>query len=311
MVRVLFAIYDPARRSADGSLWSWRAPDLSVAFLESFYYDKAYLSWPQDVHQLGSGDVWGGAARHDREWIGLYRYFNGGRDPRGRPGRVVLAAAFIQLRDAVNVDLSPLLKCKTFQWVAEHAATRCPLPMPPVLEELVQLPKARPDPDLVERLLRGETVECRGIDADQRAIAACLGLPGNRQWQCSLRQSAQETLALVKIETEPIKPPKPLVAFNEEITNDTQRFGDESGKPKGGSPFRSWLAFVLAVLVIVALVEFALLARIDKLEARVEALEANGKMGKTGCETSTSYSAPDAAGSRTLGPLNKPSREPR
>ncbi|MDY0167762.1 MAG: hypothetical protein RBS80_14535 [Thermoguttaceae bacterium] len=197
MARVLLATYDPSHLSRDGSYWVWRSPYLTRELLERFYFDKSALFQPEDIRQLGEDDIWGGVTRLEQQWLCMCRYYNGGRDLRGRPGRFLLAVALVAMSDVIGRDVLPLFRNETFEWIAKNAA-HCPLPEPPVLEQDIRLQLARPDPVQIARVLKELRVEYRGPDAARVATATALALPDDRPWNCIVRITARETIAVVE-----------------------------------------------------------------------------------------------------------------
>lgn len=205
MTRVLIAIYDPAQPSPDGSYWIWRHAELPSATLDAFYYERASRFIPKEVNTLTPEDILGGVATLN-EWLCLWRYYNGGRDLRGRPGRFVLTVAFVKYADTAGCDISSILKNDIFRWVSEHAPTNCPIPPPPALEDNCIFPLLRPDPVVVARVLKDKKIEFRGSEAVLNGIITGIALPGDWQWFCNIHSAGSESVVeLTQIE-------KPLAA---------------------------------------------------------------------------------------------------
>ncbi len=127
MTKCRFALYDPAHRSPDGSYWTWRADGLDVGQLNRLYYDVAAKNCPPEPNRLRPGDVWGGIAELGEDQVGVYLFFNGGRDLLGRPGRFVLLATLLERKEVQDRDLSAIFHCTLAQWVSEkrHRRVRC------------------------------------------------------------------------------------------------------------------------------------------------------------------------------------------
>ena len=107
MARSLIALYDPSQPSKDGAFWSWHAPELDPKLLNRLYYDVAVQGRPDDPNRLDDGTIVGGIAQLTPEWACVYRFGNGGRDLRRRPGRFVMLAAFLPYADANGMEHHP------------------------------------------------------------------------------------------------------------------------------------------------------------------------------------------------------------
>jgi hypothetical protein len=182
MTMCRFALYDPAQPSPGGSYWAWLAEGLDVARLDKLYYDAASGNRPPDPNRLLPDDVWGGIAELGDDIVGVYRYFDGGRDLHGRPGRFVILATLLDSRDVRGRDLSVIFRSETARWAAQRAPMTCPLPAPPSLEEPIELPPVIVDDDLTQ-----ERFEFVGHDALSRAGRVFGSLPSGMGWRCMIR----------------------------------------------------------------------------------------------------------------------------
>lgn len=142
MTRCRFALYDPAQRTPGRGYWAWLAEGLDPARLDRLYYEAAVRNRPPDPNRLLPEEIWGGIADMGDDQVGLYRFFNGGRDDRGRPGRFVLLVTLLTRDEVLGRDLSPIFLCETARQVALRAPGECPLAIPASLEEEVELPDA-------------------------------------------------------------------------------------------------------------------------------------------------------------------------
>src|ERR1035437_5694070 len=130
---VHFAIFDPSVPQSNGSYWTCGSDTISPALLDRVYYEYAHEQRPQDPSSLLGTDLLGGCAGVDETWCCWYRFVDGGRDLRGRPGRFIILAAFISRMDMVGRDCLGVLQSGTFQSLAGSAPITCPL-VPPQSE---------------------------------------------------------------------------------------------------------------------------------------------------------------------------------
>jgi len=187
------ALYDPSGPSND-HYWTWRAPRLDRQLLQSLYYDIASSSRPENPNQIEPAHLIGGVAQLTPDWVAVFRFGNGGRDARGRPGRFVIVAGLIESKDAKGTDLVSLLTCEPFETVLNQARTTCPVPRPQELEIL--LVPSRPD-SLNEILQRGRS-EFSGLGTLTTAGTLCAFLPINRKWVCRVEQQAEVATAVLE-----------------------------------------------------------------------------------------------------------------
>ena len=197
-MRIALAIFDPSQPAPDGSFWSWRAASLDRKLLDRLYYDVAIGNRPEDPNQLDDSVVIGGFAAFAPDWLFAYRFGNGGRDARGRPGRFVMVIAGVRLDQASGIDLSMLMTCPAVVDVLIKAAYSCPVPAPAELDVDVIVQPSRVDPVLVAKALRDERLELSGPEAVSQAVSLCVSLPIDRQWSCRLRMDREGNYAVVE-----------------------------------------------------------------------------------------------------------------
>lgn len=131
LMKLHYALFDQSV-FMEGDYWNWSSPEIHP-LLSQFYSDAAVNHLPPKPNDLQDGDLWGGLVRL-ADWTVVYRYFNGGYDKQGRPGRFVLMTAWVRADDAQGSDLTPVFTNETFRHVAENAKT-IPLPPPFALNE--------------------------------------------------------------------------------------------------------------------------------------------------------------------------------
>ena len=101
-MQLYYALYDPSV-STDGNYWTWSASEIRD-LLNRFYNDVATKHLPPEPNKLQDDNLWGGLVRLP-DWTVIYRYFNGGWDNKGRPGRYVLLTAWVPSIEAQHFDL--------------------------------------------------------------------------------------------------------------------------------------------------------------------------------------------------------------
>ncbi|MDR2441289.1 MAG: hypothetical protein LBE12_18155 [Planctomycetaceae bacterium] len=126
-MQLYYALYDPATPQ-DGTYWTWFAGILQKETLHNFYNDIAVKQLPPEPNKLEPSDIWGGIVRY-RNWTVLYRYYNGGYDSKGRPGRYVILTAWIPTDETAQIDLAPIFDNNTFKGIAENSQ-KLPVPEP-------------------------------------------------------------------------------------------------------------------------------------------------------------------------------------
>jgi hypothetical protein len=115
------AAYDPGYSSPTGVYWVWQHPRLPPKLLNGCYSALASSHLPEDPNLLAPADLHGGCLALSKEWCCFYRFFDGGRDLSGRPGRFVMLCAFIEREAITGQDCSGLLDADPFSaWAGKQ-----------------------------------------------------------------------------------------------------------------------------------------------------------------------------------------------
>lgn len=253
---VRIALYDPSQPSSDGSFWSWRSPGIDRKLLERLYYEVAAASRPKDPSLVSPATVIGGLAQLTAEWTCVYRFGNGGRDARGRPGRFVIFAALIPRGQAAGVDITPLLTCKVVADVLGQAPTKCPVPVPDALEmEFVGEP-IRVDPVILAKAMREQRLEFTGPKALAEAGAICAGLPADIRWVCRVCSDSEGIVATLECPKPPAKPePGPLpTTMADHQPNRPAPAATGNAQPAAARRYRRLAKRALPIIVAFALI---------------------------------------------------------
>lgn len=133
-MNIHFALYDPSCRTASGSYWNWNADAVPLALLEELYFDVLCKNLPERPNDLSRETVWGGAVLW-KEWRVVYRFFNGGRDLHGRPGRYVILTGWFKRNEEIDPAVLSFFRQPAFERLAGAAV---PLPVPE-FEELSEV----------------------------------------------------------------------------------------------------------------------------------------------------------------------------
>ena len=189
-MRCYLAAFDQAHLSADRTYWTWHHPDLSMHVLDNFLYDCATKHWPDEAAPIAAIRIRGGFASVDRNWFCWYRFLEGGRDKVGRPGRVVLLAAFVRALDHRDLDWSGVLESPQFNEVAVQVATKCPVPVPDSMELTWDPMPVFPDVNDGSNILDEKRADFEGPSAVQTALVACSRLPSEFRIDCSLNRGS-------------------------------------------------------------------------------------------------------------------------
>jgi hypothetical protein len=183
---VLLAVYDPAFQAVDGSYWTWHAPELDSRLLATTYYELLAPAIPLDPNELSVDQLWAGMGDVSEEWRCYFRFVNGGRDQRGRPGRFVILCAFVSRSDSRFVDTLELLQGQEFERLAQRARTECPLSAGQLQLSLESAP-TNTDPVLLAKLIAAGRLQDASASSVQRVAQLIPGLPTDRCWQATLR----------------------------------------------------------------------------------------------------------------------------
>lgn len=150
-MRGYLAAYDPSLVTSSGDYWAWRSLKLDRRTVEE-HHTRIELQ-----HSFDAASPWeanqlcGGCLAIGSEWCCFYRYFAGGRDRRGRPGRFVLVCCFVALDQAGVGDPSVLLRQEPFSSIdAAELAQGAPLPRKESFDLDIELSQsAKSDSDAV------------------------------------------------------------------------------------------------------------------------------------------------------------------
>ena len=265
-MRFLLAAYDPAHQTPDGEYWVFSHSELLPQIRNNFYYDVAAKNLPKNPNRMTASDCFGGWAAIDDVWACWYRFFDGGRDLRGRPGRFVLLCAFCRRRDNANTNAFSVLESKPFQDLGKVAVFSRPLTAPDSLEISLDLP------EIASGTIRGSTKDHNGIrkflgdDAPEKAAFACANLPPLFRFQCEISRSNGQLAISVEVNAPSSKPslistpstpgPNPGVAVgnplplthDDKFANGTNE-GDVDERPSFG-PLSMAIPLWIAVLLM-------------------------------------------------------------
>jgi len=126
---------------------------------------------------------------------------DGGYDPRGRPGRFVILAAFAKRQQQQGPKGLDVLECLPFRGLTEKARTSCPVLPPDSLEiEIEHVPMEDCDQEQLKRVQNGESAKFTGDKAIRDALVVCAHVPPERPVACHiLRQGTiNHTTVLAK-----------------------------------------------------------------------------------------------------------------
>jgi hypothetical protein len=134
------AAYDPALKTPSGDYWVWRSARLDRRDVEA-HHARIEAEHPFDADNYApDGEPHGGCLALGSDWCCVYRYFAGGRDRRGRPGRFVLVCCFIPRHVSSVCDPLVLLRQGQFSSIdAEALAQGAQLPRREAAELDVEL----------------------------------------------------------------------------------------------------------------------------------------------------------------------------
>ena len=145
-MKVYYALYDQSYDN-NAQYWTW-FPEEIVQQMRDAIASKsgAFQMRPKHPNRLETSDVVGGIINYEGQWCIVYRFFNGGNDPQGRPDRCVLATAWAKMDEAQGQNLYDLLFCPVFQDIQKEALSQCPVPAPEKLVENYSNPVQQDDP---------------------------------------------------------------------------------------------------------------------------------------------------------------------
>lgn len=221
-MKVFLALYDPAFQAPDGSYWTWHAPELSDRMLATTYYELLVSNIPNSPNELVADDLWAGMGDVNDEWRCYFRFVNGGRDQRGRPGRYVVICAFVSRVDCRMRAPLDLLQGDEFQILAQRAPGECPLAVGQ-LQITVGPAPATADPVVLAEVISAGRFLCNDAGAVHRAADLLQSLPADRRWQATLRDVGGERCAEIRLRVQrrdcppPSDPPTTKISVNEPV----------------------------------------------------------------------------------------------
>ena len=145
-MKVYYALYDQSYDN-NAQYWTWFPEEIAQPMRDAIASKSgAFQMRPKHPNRLETPDVVGGIINCEDQWCVVYRFFNGGNDPQGRPDRCVLATAWVKTEEAQGQNLYDLLFCPVFQNVQKDALLHCPVPAPEKLSENYSNPVQQDDP---------------------------------------------------------------------------------------------------------------------------------------------------------------------
>lgn len=145
-MKIYYALYDQSYDN-NAQYWTWYPEVLTQQMRDSIASKSgAFQMRPKHPNLLETSDIVGGIINYQDQWCIVYRFFNGGNDPQGRPDRCVLATAWVKREEAIEQNLYKLLSCPVFLNVQKYALTQCPVQSPKSLEEDFDFPVQPDDP---------------------------------------------------------------------------------------------------------------------------------------------------------------------
>lgn len=147
-MKVYYALYDQSYDN-NAQYWTWFPGEITQKMRDAIASKSgAFQMRPKRPNLLTEPDIVGGIINYQDQWCVVYRYFNGGNDPQGRPDRCVLATAWVRTEEAQGQNLYALLSCPVFLNVQKLALYQCPVQAPKALEEDCSYPVSQFDPQL-------------------------------------------------------------------------------------------------------------------------------------------------------------------
>lgn len=148
-MKVYYALYDQSYDN-NAQYWTWFPEEITKQMRDAIASKSgAFQMRPKRPNLLAEPDIVGGIINYQDQWCVVYRFFNGGNDPQGRPDRCVLATAWVKAEDAQGQNLYALLFCPVFLNVQKQALYQCPVQAPKALIENCNCPVSQNDPQLV------------------------------------------------------------------------------------------------------------------------------------------------------------------
>ena len=209
-MQVHYALYDPSHIGPFRNYWSWKSDPISKSQMEIVYYAYLIKNKPEYPNRLTASDLWGGALAV-KDWVVIYRYYNGGRDIQGRPERYVILTGWIARGDC-DASILQALRAGTFDALAKAMPLPCPVPQSKLEETLtggvLNLPEKS---DLLAQLEREPNYDYAefNVEGALRDLLALAKLDPEETFHLKLRQQGSAAaMQLVNCQTKPKPEPK-------------------------------------------------------------------------------------------------------
>ena len=148
-MKVYYALYDQSYDN-NAQYWTWFPEEITRQMRDAIASKSgAFQMRPKRPNLLSESDIVGGILNYQDQWCVVYRFFNGGNDPQGRPDRCVLATAWVKTEEAQGQNLYALLFCPVFLNVQKLALYQCPVQAPKAIIEICNCPVSQSDPQFV------------------------------------------------------------------------------------------------------------------------------------------------------------------
>ncbi len=207
-MNIYLACYDAGAHPVDGSFWTWHHTDLKNNLLDQFYYNVASKHLPlpstESAHFITSPkSLCGGCAGISGEWACWYRFADGGNDVHGRPGRIVLLAAFFKKNDGAQNNTSGILRHRLFQEYVRQAKSSCPMPRPASLELLIPSVHSEVDsavdPENWKLLREQSRLDINGENAIIKIGNIIANIPPGTNFDCTVQSDAMGEQASITL----------------------------------------------------------------------------------------------------------------
>ncbi|MGC9258640.1 MAG: hypothetical protein ACP5I8_00985 [Phycisphaerae bacterium] len=191
-MRFYLACYDAGADAVAGSFWTWHHPDIQTDALDRLYYDFASKHLPLPSSGLARfltlpNGLCGGCAGVSPRWSCWYRFVDGGTDIRGRPGRIVLLAAFFNPSETRGENTADVLRHQVLQDCARQAKSSCPILPPRSLELLISGVPAGLDPVQWEKLNRELSMDLNCKNAIFAGGNLIANIPPQMSFDCTVQ----------------------------------------------------------------------------------------------------------------------------
>ena len=226
-MRFLLAAFDPADPSPSKKYWAWHHSSIPADVLDHAYYGVLAKQIPVNIEALDRGDVCAGATTVEGGWLCWYRFYHGGRDTRGRPGRYVILCLFTQGKDAGTMLLSGFPNLSEWNKISRDVV-RNPIPVPPSLDVDVEVqpPAIDVNPiDLKQFLEIGKAIFSEPL-AWEKALALIPCIPESHGWHCLIMSLNGVCQAEVHIERR-VAPPEKVAPVVQPVPQ-----GNSEGPPR-------------------------------------------------------------------------------